>query len=126
LATLAFISFVSKSGPGSKGLVDADCVSLNYRDLGLECSAGSCGGSEDIGQDVGLIIENFEEYEMVLSKLNGLPECQQTLITFRFLSELSVAEIASVLGISQELLRSATFRGVQTRRAGLSVLVQEV
>ena len=126
MATLAFISFVSKSGPGSKGWVDADCLSLNYRDLELECSARSWGGSEDIGQDVGLIIENFEEYEMVLSKLNGLPECQQTLITFRFLSELSVAEIASVLDISQELVRSATFRGVQTRRAGLSVLVQEV
>ena len=43
-----------------------------------------------------------------------------------YMDAASVAEIASVLDISQELVRSATFRGVQTRRAGLSVLVQEV
>ncbi|CAB4670382.1 unannotated protein [freshwater metagenome] len=74
---------------------------------------------EGIGQDVALIVENFEEYEMALTKLKDLPERQQTVITLRFLSELSVAEVATVLEISQEAVRSATFRGVQALRDSL-------
>jgi len=54
-----------------------------------------------------------------LAKLKDLPERQQTVITLRFLSELSVAEVASVLEISQEAVRSATFRGVQALRDSL-------
>lgn len=79
-------------------------------------------GVELVVDDVAIIVEDQDQFEMVLTQLRELPDRQQTVVTMRFLSELSVAEVASVLEITEEAVRAATMRGVRTLRAGLSVL----
>lgn len=57
-----------------------------------------------------------EEADELRAALKRLPEQQQLAVELRYLREFSVGEAAIVLGISEEAVRAATYRGLRTLR----------
>lgn len=65
-------------------------------------------------------VEVRDELSRVMPGLAELPELQRTVLSMRFLGELSVAETAAALGSNEEAVRSATLRGLRTLRSRFS------
>ena len=75
--------------------------------------------------DVAIAVEDLDRINTLMGQLKKLPDRQQTVVTLRFLSELSVAEVASVLEITEEAVRAATMRGIRTLRSTITALPQK-
>jgi RNA polymerase sigma-70 factor (sigma-E family) len=63
-----------------------------------------------------------EEHRAVRAAFAQLPERQRTVLTLRYISELSDAEIATATGLSTGGVRSAASRGLSSLRASLGGL----
>jgi RNA polymerase sigma-70 factor (ECF subfamily) len=55
--------------------------------------------------------------EQIQHALEGLPDDQREVIRLRFIDELSYDEIAQKLGVSNDLVRTRTSRGLRTLRS---------
>ena len=71
---------------------------------------GAAPEPADIGLDLG-------------HALGLLPERQRAIVALRFLDDLSVAEVAHVLGVAEGTVKSQTARALDTLRAHLPELV---
>jgi RNA polymerase sigma-70 factor (sigma-E family) len=52
--------------------------------------------------------------------LSGLPRQQRATVVLRYLVDLSVAEVAAVMGVAEGTVKSQTARGVQGLRSALN------
>jgi len=70
------------------------------------------------GRDPGDEVSHREEVAKALRLLRALTQSQHDVIDLRFLRELSVAETAEVLGITEEAVRALTYRALNALRRG--------
>jgi RNA polymerase sigma-70 factor (sigma-E family) len=67
------------------------------------------GGADGLAERVG-------EQRSLIQALGGLPESQRHVVVLRFLEDLSVAETARLLGLSQGTVKSYTARALASLR----------
>lgn len=70
------------------------------------------------GVDVA-VVSNFEQ-RAVLAAVRGLPARQQQVVILRFWLDVSVADVADVLGIRPGAVAAATFKAIRTLGRRLS------
>jgi RNA polymerase sigma-70 factor (sigma-E family) len=83
------------------------------RESVLAEDAGPPGGVDGLAEQVG-------QQRSVIQALAGLPAGQRHVVVLRFLEDLSVAETAELLGISQGTVKSYTARAMARLRVTLS------
>ena len=66
------------------------------------------------------VADQIGERRLVIQALRGLPAGQRHVVVLRFLEDLSVAETAELLGISQGTVKSYTSRALSTLRITLN------
>jgi RNA polymerase sigma factor (sigma-70 family) len=68
-----------------------------------------------------------DDYDDLGRALAALPPRRRTLIVLRYLEDLSIAEVAALLDISEGSVKSQTSRGLQALRSalGLTALKEE-
>lgn len=76
------------------------------------------------GDPVYMTEQNFEVYELK-GALDKLPEAQREVVTLRFISELSIAEVALTLGKSEGTIKALQFNAVASLRKLLYGKVNE-
>jgi len=67
------------------------------------------------GDPVYMSEQNFEVYQLKVA-LQQLPDAQREVATLRFISELSIAEVASALGKSEGTVKALQFNAVASLR----------
>jgi RNA polymerase sigma-70 factor (sigma-E family) len=75
------------------------------------------GNETSEGADASSVLS--AEHQMVSAALSELPDRQREVLTLRYLSELSDAEIATATGLSLGGVRSASSRGLAALRSTL-------
>jgi RNA polymerase sigma factor (sigma-70 family) len=65
------------------------------------------------------VAEEVGQRRSVIEALRGLPASQRHVVVLRFLEDLSVAETADLLGISQGTVKSYTARALSSLRVTL-------
>ena len=75
--------------------------------------AGAAGAAGELAEQVG-------QRRSVIQALKGLPAGQRQVVVLRFLEDLSVAETAELLGISQGTVKSYTSRALASLRVTLN------
>lgn len=73
---------------------------------------GPPGGADGLAERVG-------ERQSLIQALKGLPKSQRHVVVLRFLEDLSVAETAVLLGLSQGTVKSYTARALASLRIAL-------
>ena len=66
------------------------------------------------------VADQIGERRLVIQALRGLPAGQRHVVVLRFLEDLSVAETAELLGISQGTVKSYTSRALSSLRITLN------
>jgi RNA polymerase sigma-70 factor (sigma-E family) len=66
------------------------------------------------------VADQISERRLVIQALRGLPAGQRHVVVLRFLEDLSVAETAELLGISQGTVKSYTSRALSSLRITLN------
>jgi RNA polymerase sigma-70 factor (ECF subfamily) len=89
------------------------------RDLPLEAALAS--GSEDPQRDA----ERRLDIEQVLAAAQKLTDAQREVISLRFSSELSIAQVAEVMGKSQGAVKALQHSGIIALRRALMVTEDE-
>jgi len=74
---------------------------------------GAAGAAGELAEQVG-------QRRSVIQALKGLPAGQRQVVVLRFLEDLSVAETAELLGISQGTVKSYTSRALASLRVTLN------
>jgi len=67
------------------------------------------------GDPVYMTEQNFEVYELK-NALNKLPDAQREVATLRFISELSISEVAQTLGKSEGTVKALQFNAISSLR----------
>jgi len=67
------------------------------------------------GDPVYMTEQNFEVYELK-NALNKLPNAQREVATLRFISELSISEVAQTLGKSEGTVKALQFNAISSLR----------
>jgi len=67
------------------------------------------------GDPVYMTEQNFEVYELK-NALNKLPDAQREVATLRFISELSISEVAQTLGKSEGTVKALQFNAITSLR----------
>lgn len=68
-------------------------------------------------EGAGAAVVEAMEGGSAFSALEALPESHRTVIQLRYLQELSVAETAAVMGLTQEAVRALAYRALKALRA---------
>lgn len=87
-------------------------LQLIYTAESLERNEGNTAGSEEDSLQ--------EDIQRLLKAIQKLPERQQEALNLRFIVELSYPEVASIMDISLESVRTLVYRSVKTLREDLN------
>jgi RNA polymerase sigma-70 factor (ECF subfamily) len=72
-------------------------------------------GAIAVGDPVAMTEQNFEIYQLKAA-LEKLPDAQKEVASLRFISELSIAEVAATLGKSEGTIKALQFSAVASLR----------
>lgn len=72
-------------------------------------------GAIAVGDPVAMTEQNFEIYQLKAA-LEKLPDAQKEVASLRFISELSIAEVAATLGKSEGTVKALQFSAVASLR----------
>jgi len=72
-------------------------------------------GAIQVGDPVAMTEQNYEIYQLKLA-MEKLPDAQREVATLRFISELSIAEVAAALGKSEGTIKALQFNAVASLR----------
>jgi len=61
-----------------------------------------------------------ESHEVLVKSIQQLPQRQRTVLVLRYLEEMTVSEVAALMGISPVTVRSATLRALRSLRGLVS------
>jgi RNA polymerase sigma-70 factor (ECF subfamily) len=66
------------------------------------------------------LLQSREQWDRISAAIDALPHKQRAAVHLRYLQELPYAELASVLGISEDSARANVYQGLRTLRQRLA------